>query len=218
MNAKILWVEGKRAGNMTFIPKLRKKGYRIETVQTGKAAVSRVRAIDPDLVIVDAASLRTSGTRICRSIRDEVDGIPILLISDPDRSIPIEVCANVILELPFTVRKLTNRIVSLVPGGSERTLKIGPIHLDMERRQVRCEDREAHLTPRLARLLKALMQQPGAVIERKDLFRRVWKTEYTGDTRTLDVHISWLRRAIEEDPRRPRFLKTIRGVGYRLDL
>jgi DNA-binding response OmpR family regulator len=63
-----------------------------------------------------------------------------------------------------------------------------------------------------------LMENTGEVLERKNLFRRVWKTEYTGDTRTLDVHISWLRRAIEHDPRRPRFLKTIRGVGYRLDI
>ena len=93
----------------------------------------------------------------------------------------------------------------------------GPIHLDLERRQVRCEDRETHLTPRLTRLLRMLMENTGEVLERKQLFRRVWKTEYTGDTRTLDVHISWLRSAIEKDPRRPKYLKTIRGVGYRLD-
>jgi DNA-binding response OmpR family regulator len=88
----------------------------------------------------------------------------------------------------------------------------------MERKRVRCQDREATLTPRLAFLLKTLMDHPGEALEREQLFRDVWNTEYTADTRTLDVHISWLRQAIEENPRKPRFLKTIRGVGYRLDV
>ncbi|MCZ7552982.1 MAG: helix-turn-helix domain-containing protein [Anaerolineales bacterium] len=82
---------------------------------------------------------------------------------------------------------------------------------------MRCQGREATLTPRLAQLLKMLLEHSGEVIERDELFRQIWHTEYTLDTRTLDVHISWLRQAIEEEPRKPRFLKTIRGVGYRLD-
>ena len=85
-------------------------------------------------------------------------------------------------------------------------------------KRVRCQGREARLTPRLVRILRILMQHPGEVVERAVLFRHVWDTEYTEDTRTLDVHISWLRQAIEEDPRKPQFLKTIRGVGYRLDI
>jgi DNA-binding response OmpR family regulator len=88
----------------------------------------------------------------------------------------------------------------------------------MERKRVRCLGREATLTPRLAQLLKMFLEHPGEVIERGRLFREIWNTEYTGDTRTLDVHISWLRQAIEEDPRKPRFLKTIRGLGYRFDI
>jgi DNA-binding response OmpR family regulator len=82
---------------------------------------------------------------------------------------------------------------------------------------VRCQEKESQLTPRLTRLLKVLMQHPAEVVERENLFRQVWNTEYTGDTRTLDVHVSWLRQAIEIDPHKPQFLKTIRGVGYRLD-
>jgi DNA-binding response OmpR family regulator len=83
---------------------------------------------------------------------------------------------------------------------------------------VRCQGREARLTPRQAQLLQILMQHPGEVVGRDQLFKDVWNTGYTGDTRTLDVHISWLREAIEEDPRNPKFIKTIRGVGYRLDI
>jgi len=97
-------------------------------------------------------------------------------------------------------------------------LHIGPIRLDTGLNWVRCQGREARLTPRQTQLLKVLMQHPGEVLERERLFSQVWETGYTGDTRTLDVHISWLRQAIEENPRQPVFLKTIRGVGYRMDI
>ncbi len=218
MKAKILWVEGHRGGSPAFIPKLKQKGYSVEIVSTGKEAVSRVPEYDPDLVVVDAASLRTSGSRICQSLRDGTNGLPILLIANPDRDVSKNVCANVVLKRPFTIRKLVNRIEPLLPGGGDRIWQVGAIQLDLERRKVQCENREAHLTPRLSRLLIMLMQHPGEVMEREKLFRKVWKTEYIGDTRTLDVHISWLRRAIEDNPRRPKFIKTIRGVGYRLDV
>ncbi len=218
MRGKILWVEGNRASSPRFIPKLQEKGYDVETVATGKRAVSRLTDLKPDLVVVDAASMRTSGVRICRSIRSRLNGLPIVLISDPERPAGRDVCANVVLRLPFTIRKLVNRISPLLPGHGDIIVRRGPIFLDLERRQVRCQGRETHLTPRLTTLLALLMDHPGEVMERDDLFRQVWKTEYMGDTRTLDVHISWLRKAIEEDPRRPQFLKTIRGVGYRLDI
>ncbi len=123
-----------------------------------------------------------------------------------------------ILALPFTSRKLLNRIQLLLPGDSLNTIQIGPIHLDLERKRVRCLDRTSTLTPRLAELLKIFLEHPGVVLEREDLFRKIWNTEYTEDTRTLDVHISWLRQAIEAEPRKPQFLHTARGVGYRLDV
>ena len=126
--------------------------------------------------------------------------------------------ANVVLTHPFTLRKLINRIEPLLPGDGEHMLHVGPVRLDLERKRVRCLGREARLTPRLASLLQILMKHPGEVMQREDLFKQVWETKYTGDTRTLDVHISWLRHAIEEDARHPQLLKTVRGVGYRLDI
>lgn len=218
MRARILWIEGKRADGPSFIPGLRKKGYVIESVVTGKAALARMSHADPDIVVVNAASMRTSGKRICQSIHEQMPDLPILVIASPDHPLINGECANVILNLPFTIRKLVNRIVPLLPAEEENLMQAGPIKLDVERNQVQCEEKEARLTPRLVSLLKILMRHPGEVLERENLFRKVWNTEYTGDTRTLDVHISWLRRAIEEDPRSPRFLKTIRGVGYRLDI
>jgi DNA-binding response OmpR family regulator len=218
MTAKILWIEGKRAFGPPFIPGLRKKGYVIETATTGTEALDRLPDFDPDLVVLNTASMRTSGTRICRSLRAEADGVPVLVISDPDKPAVEDICASVVLALPFTTRKLVNRIKPLMPGDKKDIYNIGPINLDVERKQVRCQGRRATLTPRMVKLLKLLMDHHGEAMVREQLFREVWNTEYTGDTRTLDVHISWLRQAIEENPRKPKFLKTIRGVGYRLDV
>ncbi len=218
MKARILWVEGKRADSPSFIPSLRKKDYLIETVPNGSTALQKLQEIDPDLVVVNAASLRSNGKRICRSLRDQWNGLPIILITSPDQPASEDACANTVLTLPFTARKLINRIQPLLPGNEQQMLHVGHIRLDLERRQVRCQGKEARLTPRLTRLLQILMQHPGEVMEREKLFREIWKTEYTGDTRTLDVHISWLRQAIEANPRSPKFLKTIRRVGYRLDV
>lgn len=218
MQARILWIEGRRAEGPSFIPNLRKKGYLVETVSTGNEALTRLLAFDPDLVVVHAASMRSNGKRICRSIHEMVNTLPIVVIANPQTQVEKGADASVILVMPFTARKLINRIGPLLPGDSDSMLHIGPIRLDLERKRVRCQGKEARLTPRLARLLEILMRHSGEVLEREKLFREIWNTDYIGDTRTLDVHISWLREAIEEEPHKPRFLKTIRGVGYRLDV
>jgi DNA-binding response OmpR family regulator len=216
MKSRILWIEGKQTLSPPFVPSLRSKGYSIDIVKTGEEALTILPGLDPDLIIVNAASMRTTGRRICSSLREVANGVPVLLISSPERP-ALRNCADVVLTLPFTARKLVNRIKPLLHGEGRNLLHTGPIRLDLERKRVRCQGREKTLTPRLIQLLKTFMERPGEALERERLFRVVWNTEYTGDTRTLDVHISWLRQAIEENPRNPQFIKTIRGVGYRLD-
>jgi len=216
--ARILWIEGKRAESPQFVSGVRKAGFQVEMVSSGKDALERLPAVDPDLVVLNAASMRTSGRRICRLLRMEANGIPLLVITDPDLDTPSTLDANIVLSLPFTTRKLLNRMNPLLHGESHHLLHVGPIRLDMERKQVRCMGKLITLTPRLIQLLKYFMEHPGEALVRDELFREVWVTDYAGDTRTLDVHISWLRQAIETDPRHPRLLKTIRGVGYRLDV
>ncbi|HSQ16912.1 MAG TPA: response regulator transcription factor [Anaerolineales bacterium] len=218
MKARILWIEGKRAESPSFVPALRKKDYLVEVVSTGSAALARLLEVDPDLVVINAPSLRTSGRRICRDLHEKMSTLPIVVILSPEQVFTGETCASVVLRLPFTVRKLFNRITPLLPGDGQQMLHVGHIRLDLERRRVRCQGREARLTPRLTHLLQVLMEHAGEVIERQQLFKEVWDTDYTADTRTLDVHISWLREALEEDPRHPQYLKTIRAVGYRLDV
>lgn len=215
---RILWIEGKRAEGPSFIPALRKKGYSVEVVNTGNDALERLLAIDPDLIVVYVATMRTNGRRICRSLRDRLATVPIFLITAENAEIVEDTCVTVSLQMPFTPRKLLNRIAPLLPGDGDHILHVGAIRLDLEHKRVRCQGREARLTPRLTHLLRLLMQHPGEVQGRAQLFSQVWNTEYTEDTRTLDVHISWLRQAIEEDPRNPQYIKTIRGVGYRLDV
>lgn len=217
MKARLLWVEGKRTDSASFVSALRKKEYSIEIVPTGSAAVACMVEVDPDLVVVNAASFRSSGKRICNEIRLKADKLPIVLIVSPEHNVSGITSANAVLVLPFTSRKLFNRIIPLLPGDGKNILHVGFIRLDLERHQVRCLGREARLTPRLTHLLQVMLLHAGEAVEREKLFSEVWETKYTGDTRTLDVHISWLRQALEENPRQPQFLKTIRGVGYRLD-
>ena len=217
MQTKILCLEGKHSSSSTFGSALRKKGYLVETVPTGKAALMSLDSIIPDVVVVNAASMRTSGVRICHSLRDHTENLPIILISE-NACAPEDAPVNLVLELPFTIRKLENRIKPFLPLASDRILEAGELQLDLEHHQFRCGEREARLTPRLSSLLEMMMRKPNEVITRDELFRKVWETDFTDDTRTLDVHISWLRRAIEEDPRKPKYLKTLRGVGYRLDV
>ncbi len=219
MAAKILVIEGKRAERASFVGGLAKKGFQVVSVPSGNAALSRLVNEIPDLVVVDADSMRTSGKRICQSLRLNATELPIILIVSNDVNTKDGFEANVILKLPFTLQKLLNRIKALLPvKPSNDVIKAGPFELDLTQRFVNFFDNHVNLTPRLVRLLQSLMEHPGEVINREELFRHVWETEYIGDTRTLDVHISWLRQALEENPRHPDYIKTIRGIGYRLDL
>ena len=217
-DATLLLIEGKHADHPAFTPALRNKGFIVELVSSGSEALARLTdGFAPELIVVNAATLRTSGKRICKSLREKAADLPILLILNEDREVE-KMDADAILSLPFTAQKLVNRIRHLLPGDGKDSIHAGPIRLDIEKRMVRCAGKQARLTPRLVYLLKALIEHRGEVIERKKLFSKVWETNYTDDTRTLDVHVSWLRQAIEAEPDDPQFLKTIRGVGYRLDV
>lgn len=213
----ILIVEGRHADIPSFATDLQKKGYDVKTAKNGSDAISRLNKISPELVVVNAASLRSSGVRICQSLRAKNEKLPIILILEKNKTVSNNP-AEAILNLPFTVQKLSNRIKPLLPGEGNNVIQAGPIRLDIEKRRVHCLGKRSKLTPRLVILLRHLIDHRGELVEREKLFKKVWDTEYVGDTRTLDVHISWLRRAIEMDYKKPKFLKTIRGVGYRLDV
>jgi DNA-binding response OmpR family regulator len=215
--ATILVIEGRHAEIPSFATDLQKKGFDIRSFQNGSQAVSKIKQINPSLIVINAASLRSTGIRICLSVRKKDPKLPIILILEKEKPVDKDLAESV-LALPFTVQKLVNRIKALLPSDGKNVVTAGPIQLDLDHKRVRCLSKNTKLTPRLITLLHILMDKHGEVVEREALFKKVWETNYTGDTRTLDVHISWLRRAIELDPDNPKFLKTIRGVGYRLDV
>ncbi|MBT3337005.1 MAG: response regulator transcription factor [Anaerolineae bacterium] len=217
IDATVLIIEGKHADFPSFTIPLQKKGFDVRVAKSGSQASALLKEVNPDVLVVNAASMRSSGIRICKTLREQDAELPIILIVAPEKEIDDNV-ATVILHHSFTVQKLANRIKPLLPGEGENLLQVGSIRLDLDRNRVRCLGQNTRLTPRLVTLLEALLKRPGEVVEREELFKKVWDTDYTGDTRTLDVHISWLRRAIEPDPTKPKFLRTIRGVGYRLDV
>jgi DNA-binding response OmpR family regulator len=217
MTDSILVIESRHADIPSFAPELQKKGFEVHAATSGTVAVARLEKINPSLVVVNAASLRSTGLRICQSIREKNAKYPIILVLAKEAKVDKDI-VDAVLVLPFTVQKLANRIKPLLPGDGKNILHVGPIRLDVEHRRVKSLGKNTKLTPRLVSLLQLLMDKHGEVVEREALFKRVWETNYTGDTRTLDVHVSWLRRAIELDPLKPKLLKTIRGVGYRLDV
>jgi DNA-binding response OmpR family regulator len=215
--ANVVLIESNRASAPSFASALDKKGYSVEIHHKVDTALEAAEGNPPDIIVLDAASMRTSGTRMCRAIRAQLDGLPIILVS-PENSLPDPGNgASLTLVHPFTPRKLLNRIARLLPGDESYMLEVGPIRLNLAQRKVFTENKESRLTPKQAKLLEMFMLNPGRLLTRKSIIKQIWHTDYIGDTRTLDVHMSWLRRAIEPEPTQPQLLKTIRGMGYRFD-
>ncbi len=211
-------MEGKRNNHFAFASDLAKKGYQVQLTRSGTEGLHALDEFFPNIVIINAASLRTNGLRMVNRFRNRLPDCPIILIVNPEESDLEAAEANVILHLPFTIQKLINRIKAFQTIEEKHLVVCGPIELNTRSNMVSCNNKETHLTPRLTQLLKLLMEKPGKTIKRCDLFKKAWETEYTGDTRTLDVHISWLRQAIEVNPREPVLIKTERSVGYKLNI
>lgn len=214
----VLLIEGKRRLKNNFAQELSDKGFDVTTVTSGPTALETIPELMPNVVVINAMSLRTNGLRITNWIRTAWPDLPIILIIAEDEAITNAPQANVLLRLPFTVQKLINRLRLFNEVKHKHILKKGDLELNTQTAVAHYKDKEAHLTPRCSDLLRVMMEKPGKVLTRKELFSHVWDTDYTGDTRTLDVHISWLRNALEENPRQPELIQTIRGIGYKLNL
>jgi DNA-binding response OmpR family regulator len=194
------------------------RGYHVVRASNSKEANSRVRTDAPALAVVNSTSLHTDGQRLCLDLKGAADEMPVIIIvragSDPEKI----TCADLVLVRPFTGRKLLNRIVRMLPDSVGDVLRVGYFTLNPESRSLRVGKTEYHLTPMKARLLEVFMRHPGEVLSREFLMKSVWHTDYLGDTRTVEVHIRWVREIIEADANHPVYLQTIRGVGYRLNV
>jgi DNA-binding response OmpR family regulator len=212
--ARVLFI-GRPQTNQTPIAQALEKRYQVIAVASGKLGIENAEAIAPHVVVLDAVSMRTLGDRICRNLRQSLGHTPIVHIH-PGPKDSAQSLADAVLYHPVTPRKLTNAIDRLLTPHDENCVAYGHITLNLDRRVLIVKGQEIQLTPKQSLLVETFLSHPGKTLDRKTLMAKVWQTDYLGDTRTLDVHIRWIREAIETNPSKPTYLQTIRGVGYRL--
>lgn len=211
----ILLVQG--AGYERVEAMLSRNGFEVTCAHNGKQAVALAKEITPLLALIDPSSLRIGGNRLCQMLQRAVEPISIVWILSEDEEESSNSQVNAYLRRPITARKLLGCVRKLLPKPATEVLEAGDLVFHIKDRILVKGDQECRLTPKQSALLAALMSHPGEVLSRRYLMKHVWKTDYLGDTRTLEVHIRWVREAIEDNPSKPKYLRTVRGVGYRFD-
>ena len=226
---KILIVEDDRNLSDTLKYNLRKEGYEVVTAVDGAEALDVARREKPDLIILDLMLPKISGFEVCRILRKEMI-VPILMLTakadETDKIVGLEIGADDYMTKPFSLRELLARVRAMLrrakmvetqPVAEEALLKVGDIEVDIARHQASKGAATLALTPKEFDLLAFLARNRGFVFSRSQLLEKVWGYDFAGDTRTVDVHIRWLRQKIETDPNNPEHLITVRGTGYKLE-
>ncbi len=239
MAQKVLVVEDEPSLLETLEYNLVRQGYEVRTATDGLQALEMARQEQPDLIVLDVMLPGLDGFEVCRILRQE-SNVPILMLTarsdEVDRVVGLEMGADDYLAKPFSMRELMARIKANLRrvrltreetlaesgnGGSETRpasqLVFGDLVIDPERREVYRGQELLHLKPREFDLLLFLAQNRGIALGRELILERVWGWDYGGGSRTVDVHVRWLRQKIEDDPANPTRLVTVRGVGYRFE-
>lgn len=205
---------------------LQDAGYETMEFSSGGEMLAALPAREPDCVVLDWMMPQPDGLEVCRRLRAESRWrhIPIIMLTarsdEVDKILGLELGADDYLTKPFSVKELAARVKALIRRGDylaarDELIRSGELELDSARHRVTKNGREIALSLREYELLYELMKHPGRVLTREILLNRVWKTDFVGDTRTVDVHIRYLRQKIEDEPDSPRYILTVRGVGYR---
>jgi len=212
---------------------LLREGYEVVTARDGEAGLAEARAQRPDLIVLDIMLPRLDGIEVCRILRKEMS-IPILMLTaragEIDKVVGLEIGADDYVTKPFSLRELLARVKALLrrgelvreelaraAGSRQDILRVGNLVIDMERHVVTRDGMELGLSPKEFDLLAFLARSPRRAFGRDHLLEKVWGYDYGGDSRTVDVHIRWLRQKVEADPAQPSLLLTVRGVGYKLE-
>jgi two-component system OmpR family response regulator len=226
---KILIVEDDTNLLETLKYNLRKEGYDVVTAVDGAQALEVARQEKPDLIILDIMLPVLSGYEVCRILRKDTT-VPILMltakIEEIDKVVGLEIGADDYMTKPFSMRELLARVRAMLrrvemtkpqPGSQQPLIKIGDLEIDIARHQVFLKGSQLELSPKEFDLLAFFARNKGFVFSREQLLEKVWGYDYPGDTKTVDVHMRWLRQKIEDDPANPRWLVTVRGSGYKLE-
>ena len=224
MARTILVVEDEPTLRETLVEALEADGFRAVAASDGCEALATFRQEQPDLVLLDLMLPELSGIEVCRIIRAE-SGVPIVMLtakdSELDKVVGLELGADDYVTKPFSLRELTARIRALFRRSEQRPtdvsaalLDLGRVQVDVAGHQLLRDGEAVQVKPKAFELLAFLLRNPGQVFTRDQLLERVWGYDYGGETRTVDVHVHWLRSEIEPDPASPRFIQTVRGVGY----
>lgn len=216
MAATVLIVANERSTTVALAAPFGKREFSVLTAHSGRQALAQAKTRLPDAVIVDATSGRLNYRRLCRALRAETYAVIIVLVPNPAKAEPLN-GANFFLPKSITPKRLMQRVRSALDERPPREIRVANLTLDTERRRLTRGSKTHQLTPKEFELLRLFMERRDQTVSRKILMKEVWNTEYLGDTRTLDVHIRWLREKIEDDASRPVHLITVRGQGYRLE-
>jgi two-component system response regulator RegX3 len=224
MPKTILVVEDEPTLRETLAEALESDGYRVAAAEDGRAGLALFRSERPDLVLLDLMLPELSGIEVTRIIRTE-SAVPIVMLtakgSEVDKVVGLELGADDYVTKPFSLRELSARIRAifrrgeqLAPGQLPPTVDLGNVQVDLAGHRVLRDGAEVPMKPKVFELLAFLLRHPGQAISRDQLLEQVWGYDYAGETRTVDVHVHWLRSVIEGDPANPEIVKTVRGVGY----
>jgi DNA-binding response OmpR family regulator len=225
MARTILVVDDEPTLRETLVDALEADGFRVIAAADGREALLRFRADQPDLVLLDLMLPELSGIEVCRIIRAE-SGVPIVMLtakdSELDKVVGLELGADDYVTKPFSLRELSARIRAqfrrseqvVAPEAAPASLEIGDVVVDLAGHRLLRDGVVLPLKPKAFELLAFLLRHPGQVFTRDQLLERVWGYDYGGESRTVDVHIHWLRSQLEADASAPQFIHTVRGVGY----
>ena len=238
MPETILIVEDEPSLQETLAYNLEKQGYAVESVGNGRTALETARRLRPDLVLLDIMLPGLDGVEVCKTLRREDFQFPIIMLTarddEIDRVVGLEIGADDYLTKPFSMRELIARVKAQlrrtqvireelerikldVPSEKQEVLTLGNLIINITRREVMLNDAPLALKPQEYDLLLFFAEHKGHMLSREFVLERVWGWDYVGDSRTVDVHVRWLRQKIETDPANPTRIVTVRGGGYRFE-
>lgn len=213
---RILYLAADTPERARIIKRLRAANLDMHPVSSTREALALLQKSPYEVAFVDTTQMRARPHTTVTCLRRAAPAMPVVLIITDEADAKTST-ADGILRKPFTTRTFKARLAAVMAQRQQDILTLGDFSLDMRTRAFVSPQGTFHLTPREAALMREFLQHPGEVLSRPVLLERVWNTDFVGDTRTLDVHIHWLRKKLEPDPRAPRHLLTVRRVGYRFE-